>query len=163
VLSEFAGAAKELDRALLINPHEIDGVAAALKLALEMTVEERRARHAPMLEYLIKNDIKNWADVYLSTLSENSQSPGLLNGIRALFAGAPDQRPPRRVSTDSLFSPSPAPNQSGLRGPTAAESVLRQTSRWASSWLLGAVAAPLPSVPDLQTAQDAVHAGARVK
>jgi trehalose 6-phosphate synthase len=95
VLSEFAGAAKELDHALLINPHEIDGVAAALKLALEMTVEERRARHAPMLQYLMEKDIKNWADLYLSSLSENSQGLGLLNGIRALFggAGAIEQRP----------------------------------------------------------------------
>jgi len=93
VLSEFAGAAKELDHALLINPHEIDGVASALKVALEMAVEERRARHAPMLQYLIQNDIKNWADVYLSSLSENSQGLGLLNGIRALFTGALEQRP----------------------------------------------------------------------
>ena len=92
ILSEFAGAAKELDRALLINPHEIDAVAAALKLALEMTAEERRARHAPMLEYLMENDIRNWADVYLSTLNENSQRLGILNGIRALFAAAPEQR-----------------------------------------------------------------------
>ena len=93
VLSEFAGAAKELDHALLINPHEIDGVASALKVALEMAVEERRARHAPMLQYLIQNDIKNWADAYLSSLSENSQGLGLLNGIRALFTGALEQRP----------------------------------------------------------------------
>ena len=93
ILSEFAGAAKELDRALLINPHEIDGVATALKRALEMTAEERRVRHSPMLDYLMENDIKNWADGYLSTLNENSQSLGLLSGIRAFFAGTPEQRP----------------------------------------------------------------------
>jgi trehalose 6-phosphate synthase len=93
ILSEFAGAAKELDRALLINPHETDGVAAALKQALEMTSEERRVRHAPMLDYLIENDIKSWADGYLSTLNENSQGLGLFSGIRAFFAGTPEQRP----------------------------------------------------------------------
>ena len=31
LLSQFAGAAKELDRALIVNPHETDAVAAALK------------------------------------------------------------------------------------------------------------------------------------
>ena len=34
MLSQFAGAAKELDRALIVNPHETDAVAAALKRAL---------------------------------------------------------------------------------------------------------------------------------
>ena len=47
VLSQFAGAAKELDRALIVNPHESDAVAAALKRALEMSLAERRERHAP--------------------------------------------------------------------------------------------------------------------
>ena len=92
ILSEFAGAAKQLYRALLINPHETDGVAAALKQALEMPLEERRSRHEPMLEYLVENDIRNWAESYLSALSESSQSLGFLDGIRAFFAGAAEQR-----------------------------------------------------------------------
>jgi trehalose 6-phosphate synthase len=92
ILSEFAGAAKQLTRALLINPHETDGVAAALKQALEMPLEERRSRHGPMLEHLVENDIRNWAESYLSALSESSQSVGLLDGIRAFFAGALEQR-----------------------------------------------------------------------
>jgi len=92
ILSEFAGAAKQLNRALLINPHETDGVAAALKQALEMPLEERRSRHEPMLEYLVENDIRNWAESYLSALSESSQSLGFLDGIRAFFAGAAEQR-----------------------------------------------------------------------
>ena len=39
VLSQFAGAAKELDGALIVNPHETDAVAAALKRALEMPLD----------------------------------------------------------------------------------------------------------------------------
>ena len=68
VLSQFAGAAKELDGALIVNPHETDAVAAALKRALEMPLEERRERHAPMLAHLLENDIKKWAEDYLATL-----------------------------------------------------------------------------------------------
>ena len=92
ILSEFAGAAKQLARALLINPHETDGVAAALEQALEMQLEERRSRHRPMLDYLVENDIRNWAESYLAALSESSQSLGLLDGIRAFFTGASEQR-----------------------------------------------------------------------
>ena len=68
VLSQFAGAANELDRALIVNPHEIDGVAAALKRALEMPLPERRERHATTLERLLDWDIENWAERYLANI-----------------------------------------------------------------------------------------------
>ena len=92
VLSQFAGAAKELDRALIVNPHETDAVAGALKRALEMPLAERRERHAPMLERLLQNDIKKWAEDYLATLVGGAPSRSLLASIRALF-GAPEQAP----------------------------------------------------------------------
>ncbi|MBV8661969.1 MAG: alpha,alpha-trehalose-phosphate synthase (UDP-forming) [Hyphomicrobiales bacterium] len=92
ILSEFAGAAAKLDEALIVNPHEIEGVAAALKRALEMPREERRARHASMLEYLLEHDIKRWADDYLTTLGEVRQRGGLLDSLRALFGAAPESR-----------------------------------------------------------------------
>jgi trehalose 6-phosphate synthase len=88
ILSQFAGAAKELDRALIVNPHETDAVAAALKRALEMSVDERRERHGPMLAHLLKNDIKRWARSYLAALVDGSPSRGILHGIRSLFKSA---------------------------------------------------------------------------
>jgi trehalose 6-phosphate synthase len=90
LLSQFAGAAASLDRALMVNPHETEGVAAALKRALEMPREERRERHAPMLEYLVENDIKRWADDFLSALADSPRRSGLFDGLRALFAGSPE-------------------------------------------------------------------------
>jgi trehalose 6-phosphate synthase len=92
LLSQFAGAAKELTSALLVNPHETDAVAAALKRALEMPLDERRERHAPMLAYLLKHDIKRWAKSYLSALVEGPPGRGLLDGIRSLFK-ASEQSP----------------------------------------------------------------------
>jgi trehalose 6-phosphate synthase len=92
ILSEFAGAAKELRGALLINPHEADAVAAVLAQALEMPLEERRARHAPMFEHLLENDIKGWSEDFLAALGDSSQGFGLLDGIRALFSGTAEQR-----------------------------------------------------------------------
>jgi hypothetical protein len=43
-----AHAAKELDKALIGNPHKMDALAAAMKRALEMRLGERRERHAPI-------------------------------------------------------------------------------------------------------------------
>ena len=62
VLSQFAGAAKELDRALIVNPHETEAVVSALKRALAMPLAERRERHGPMLTHLLENDIRKWAE-----------------------------------------------------------------------------------------------------
>jgi trehalose 6-phosphate synthase len=93
LLSQFAGAAKELDRALIVNPHETDAVAAALKRALEMPLDERRERHQPMMAHLLKHDIKRWTKTYLSTLVEGAPGRGLLEGIRMLFRGATEQSP----------------------------------------------------------------------
>jgi len=44
VLSCFAGAAHELDAALLVNPWDLDDVADAMARALAMPIEERRER-----------------------------------------------------------------------------------------------------------------------
>ncbi len=92
ILSEFAGAAEELDQALIVNPHEIEAVVAALQRALVMERDERRARHAPMLEYLLRNDIRRWSDEYLSALSGSNQRFGFFGGLRALFGGGAEGR-----------------------------------------------------------------------
>ena len=93
MLSPFAGAAVELDKALIVNPHETDAVAAALKRALEMPLDERRERHAPMLSHLSKNDIKRWARSYTSTLVDSRTGRGLLGVIRSLLKPSTAQAP----------------------------------------------------------------------
>jgi trehalose 6-phosphate synthase len=86
VLSQFAGAAAELGSALLVNPHETEAMAKAIRTALEMPVAERRERHAPMFAHLAANDIDHWAATYLSALYDRRQSPGILSGLRQFFA-----------------------------------------------------------------------------
>jgi trehalose 6-phosphate synthase len=49
ILSCFAGAADELAEALLVNPFDVDEVAAAIHTGLIMPEEERQARHAGLL------------------------------------------------------------------------------------------------------------------
>jgi trehalose 6-phosphate synthase/phosphatase len=66
VLSEFAGAAAQLQRgALLVNPHDIEGMADALKQGLDMDADERRRRMEIMQEILREQDIFWWVDNYL--------------------------------------------------------------------------------------------------
>ena len=93
ILSQFAGAAAELTGALIVNPHESEGVAAALKRALEMPLAERRERHGPMLEHLLVHNVELWAESYLSALAETRQRPSLMSDLRAFLT-------PSRSSTD---------------------------------------------------------------
>ncbi|KGM56575.1 alpha,alpha-trehalose-phosphate synthase [Lysobacter arseniciresistens ZS79] len=68
VLSAFAGAARELDAALLVNPYDLDGVAAAIARAVGMPLEERRERWQAMMTRLRDHDITDWRRGYLQTL-----------------------------------------------------------------------------------------------
>ena len=95
ILSQFAGAAAELGGALIINPHEFEGVAAAIKRALEMPLAERRERHAPMLAYLLEHTVERWSDTFLSTLGETRQQPSLIEGLRAMFGVSPKASRPQ--------------------------------------------------------------------
>ncbi|MFL6197083.1 MAG: trehalose-6-phosphate synthase [Thermoanaerobaculia bacterium] len=66
VLSEFAGAAAQLQcGALLVNPHDIEGMADALKAAFDMSEDERRQRMARMRDIVREQDIFWWVDYYL--------------------------------------------------------------------------------------------------
>lgn len=66
ILSEFAGAAAQLGRgALLVNPHDIEGVADALLRANEMSVPERQARMRRLQRSIRNHDIFWWVDSFL--------------------------------------------------------------------------------------------------
>jgi trehalose 6-phosphate synthase len=69
ILSRFAGAARECGAAMLVNPYDPDGVAAAINEALSMPVDERRARHEATFRALLRDDIETWADRFLSALA----------------------------------------------------------------------------------------------
>ncbi|KKB61479.1 trehalose-6-phosphate synthase [Robbsia andropogonis] len=68
VLSRFAGAAAELQDALIVNPHDIIDMTEALQQALTMPLKERQRRHARMVEVLRKNDLGVWRDSFLADL-----------------------------------------------------------------------------------------------
>ena len=68
ILSEMAGAAKELAEAIVINPNSIEEVAAALAASLEMPEEEQIERNRIMQDRLKSYDVVRWADDFLSQL-----------------------------------------------------------------------------------------------
>lgn len=68
ILSQFAGAAEELDEALLVNPYNIDDMANAMQTALSMLIEERKERHAALLARLKTRDVRYWRNSFLDVL-----------------------------------------------------------------------------------------------
>jgi trehalose 6-phosphate synthase len=68
VLSKFAGAANELDAALLVNPHDIDGMARTIATALSMPLTERRMRYEAMMKKLRGHSIQQWFADFVEAL-----------------------------------------------------------------------------------------------
>jgi len=70
VLSEFAGAARELDTAVLVNPHDLDGMAQKISRALRMPLEERRQRWSAMIGKLRSTSVQSWFSDFIAELAE---------------------------------------------------------------------------------------------
>ena len=70
ILSEFTGASDELKRALLINPHDIDGMKDAMMQAIEMPQRERVARMRSLRKRVLENDVARWSSNFLHTLRD---------------------------------------------------------------------------------------------
>lgn len=68
VLSEFAGAAAELTSALLVNPHDLDGVKNALLRALTMEPDEEHRRMRALRRHVLTHDVNRWARHFLTAL-----------------------------------------------------------------------------------------------
>jgi trehalose 6-phosphate synthase len=68
VLSEFAGAAIELKDAILVNPHDTDGVKNALHAALTLDPGEGRRRMRAMRRQVLTHDVDRWARTFLDAL-----------------------------------------------------------------------------------------------
>ena len=69
VLSEFAGAARELSDALIINPYDTEQFAEAIRRALEMVPEERYERMTRMRRQVEEHNIYRWAANFLAELT----------------------------------------------------------------------------------------------
>jgi trehalose-6-phosphate synthase len=68
VLSALAGAAQELDDALIINPYDVDGFADALSRAIDMSDSEQTTRMHAMRRVVAGRDVFSWASDILEGL-----------------------------------------------------------------------------------------------
>jgi trehalose 6-phosphate synthase len=76
ILSNLAGAARELSASLLVNPYDVRGVSHAIQAALSMPLNERRERHADMMKVLRRNDIAAWTRRFMEALEQaHAQAP----------------------------------------------------------------------------------------
>jgi len=83
ILSRFAGAANELDAALLINPIDPAEIAEALHRALAMSLAERQERWQALMAANRRNTVEGWRDMFLAALGgAASLPPARLAGSR---------------------------------------------------------------------------------
>jgi trehalose 6-phosphate synthase len=68
VLSRFAGAARELPQAILVNPYDPEGLVEGIERGLTMPQEERRERWHAMFEHVSVHDIAAWRRDFLAAL-----------------------------------------------------------------------------------------------
>lgn len=73
VLSQFAGAAEQLQDAVLVNPHDPSSIATGIRQALEMPLAERQARHRNLWQSVSEQDVAWWRRTFLSALSNASR------------------------------------------------------------------------------------------
>ncbi len=76
ILSQFAGAAEQMDEALIVNPHDTEQVAATILTALTMSAGERRRRYEQLMQGLTNRDVHWWSKAFLSSLDATRSGDG---------------------------------------------------------------------------------------
>ncbi len=75
ILSQFAGASRELRDALIVNPYDIEQLADAIRRAIEMDPDERRARLSRMRRTVLENNVYRWAATLIGALADLRLEP----------------------------------------------------------------------------------------
>ena len=73
ILSRFAGAAEQMREALIVNPFDVEEMAEAVKVALDMGLTERRERHAALLASIRCDDTFHWCRSFIDALESISR------------------------------------------------------------------------------------------
>jgi trehalose 6-phosphate synthase len=73
ILSRFAGAAEDLQEALIVNPYDADEVAHAMQIAINMPLAERIERHGALMARVREQDARAWMEGFLDALTDSGQ------------------------------------------------------------------------------------------
>jgi trehalose 6-phosphate synthase len=76
VLSRFAGAADELDGAIIVNPYDLEAVAEAMHLGLTLPLDERQDRWRQLRVRVNEGDIVQWRQRFVEAL-KRAPAPAL--------------------------------------------------------------------------------------
>ena len=74
ILSEMAGAAHELNEALIINPNNFEQIVDSLKQALEMPKHEQVRRNKILQKRLKRYNVEKWAKDFMKSLKETKKT-----------------------------------------------------------------------------------------
>lgn len=74
ILSEMAGAAHEMNEALLINPNNFEQITEALKQALKMPKEEQIQRNKMLQKRLKRYSVEKWANDFMKALDNTREN-----------------------------------------------------------------------------------------
>jgi len=85
ILSELAGAAKELADAIIVNPNNIGEIYRAIMEALKMPLDEQQRRMKAMRQIVRKFNVKHWVKIYMDRLYEVKE---MQNSMQTKYAGA---------------------------------------------------------------------------
>lgn len=68
LLSRYAGAAEQMQAAVIIDPHQPKSIIQGLKTALEMPLAQRKTRYQTLLQGLQQDDLYAWQQKFLDKL-----------------------------------------------------------------------------------------------
>ncbi|MEJ3405071.1 bifunctional alpha,alpha-trehalose-phosphate synthase (UDP-forming)/trehalose-phosphatase [Rathayibacter sp. YIM 133350] len=130
VLSEFTGASDELRQAIIVNPHDIDGVKAAIMEAVRMPATERRRRMRALRRRLHENTVSHWSKSFLDTLTGRAAvAPGIPETlVQALRDVAASERLLVALDFDGTLAPHVDRPEEARALDSAREAVLRLTA-----------------------------------
>ena len=79
VLSRFAGAARQLTEAVIVNPYSREELSEGLHRALSMERPERLERWKSLMDGIARSDVKVWRDSFVAALQAAArETPSLL-------------------------------------------------------------------------------------
>jgi trehalose 6-phosphate synthase len=121
VLSRFAGAARQLDAALLVNPNDPDSLADALDTALSMRLEERQERWHALWMAIEDRSPLGWGRSFVAALLRASAGSPPPRVPRPLAEVLPDMIGPRRAGAHLTLAKDRGTEMDPVRPLTAAE------------------------------------------
>lgn len=81
ILSEMAGAAHELNEALIINPNNFEQIADTIKFALEMPKEEQKRRNEALQKRIKRYTVEKWAKEFMNALRDTKKGSKTIKSI----------------------------------------------------------------------------------